>query len=133
MQPNCREGLVDCAAGACGGAGRDAPLWPQVNFKRQIIGMQLIGLWQYVFGKFSPRRESAALSDYLAFSISPEVLAIAVHELDAQDDDEALKKAIPLFHDELKRVEVWCGSRKVGDIPPKSDEKSDGEPIRNSA
>jgi hypothetical protein len=42
-------------------------------------------------------------------------------------------KAGPLFQDGLERIEVWCGSRKVGDIPPKADEKSNGESIRDSA
>jgi hypothetical protein len=52
------------------------------------------------------------------------MLAIGVHELDAQNDEAALGEAMPLFHDGLKRIEVWCGPRKVGDIPPKSDENS---------
>jgi hypothetical protein len=39
----------------------------------------------------------------------------------------------PLFNDELKRVEVWCGSLKVGDIPPKSAQIPDEEPVRHSA
>jgi hypothetical protein len=82
---------------------------------------QLIGLWLYVLRRLSRRRESVAPSVYLAFSIGPEVLAIGVRELDVQNDEDALKKASPLFHDGLKRVEVWCGSRKVGDIPPKVD------------
>jgi hypothetical protein len=82
---------------------------------------QLIGLWLYVLRRLSRGRESVAPSVYLAFSIGPEVLAIGVHELDVQNDEDALKKASPLFHDGLKRVEVWCGSRKVGDIPPKVD------------
>jgi hypothetical protein len=81
------------------------------GFKRQLIG----GL--YALRRLSRRRESVAPSVYLAFSIGPEVLAIGVRELDVQNDEDALKKASPLFHDGLKRVEVWCGSRKVGDIP----------------
>jgi hypothetical protein len=91
----------------------------------------LIELAPYVLRKFSRRRESAEPLVYLAFSIGPEVLAIDVYELDAQNDGDALEKATSLFHDELKRVEVWCGSRKVGDIPSKSDEKS--KSIRDSA
>jgi hypothetical protein len=87
----------------------------------------------YVLRRFSRRRESAESSIYLAFSIGPEVLAISVYELDAQNDEDALEKATSLFHDELKRVEVWCGSRKVGDIPPKSGEESDGKSIRDLA
>jgi hypothetical protein len=100
---------------------------------RRRLRSQLIELWLYLLGKFLRRREIVAPSSYLAFSIGPEVLAVGVHELDAQNDEDALEKATPLFHDELKRIEVWCGSRKVGDIPPKSDEKSGEESIRNSA
>jgi hypothetical protein len=88
---------------------------------RHGLKSQLIGLWLYVLRKISRRRESGGQSVYLAFSIGPEVVAIGVHELDVQNDEDALKKALPLFHDGLKRVEVWCGSRKVGDIPPKVD------------
>jgi hypothetical protein len=94
---------------------------------------RLIGLLLSVIRKLTRRQEHAAPSVYLAYSIGPEVLAIGVYQLDAQNDEAALSEATPLFHDGLKRVEVWCGSRKVGDIPPKSDEKSDGEPIRDSA
>jgi hypothetical protein len=49
---------------------------------------------------------------YCAFAIGPEELAISVYEFDAADDVEALNKAAPLFHDRLKRIDVWCGSRK---------------------
>jgi hypothetical protein len=94
---------------------------------------RLIDLALYLVRKFSRRRESSVPSVYLAYSIGPEVLALGVYELDAQDDEDALRKATPLFHDELKRIEVWCGSRKVGDIPPMSDEKTDGDSIRDSA
>jgi hypothetical protein len=45
--------------------------------------------------------------------------------VDARDDVEALNKATPLFHDQLKRIEVWCGSRKVGHISPKLNGTSD--------
>jgi hypothetical protein len=93
----------------------------------------MIGLGIHVFGKILCRRENAGPSRYLAYPVGPEVLAIGVHELDAQNDQAALSEAIPLFHDGLKRVEIWCGSRKVGDIPPETDEKLKGEPIRNSA
>jgi hypothetical protein len=57
------------------------------------------------------------MSGYLAFSIGPEMLAIGVWELDARDDEVALDKAAAFFHERLRRIEVWCGSRKVGDIP----------------
>jgi hypothetical protein len=53
--------------------------------------------------------------------------------LDADNDEGALQRAAPLFHEDLKRIEVWCGSRKVGDIPPKSAQIPDGEPIRHWA
>jgi hypothetical protein len=55
--------------------------------------------------------------NYCAFAIGPEELAIAVHDLNVKDDVAALEKATPLFHDGIKRIEVWCGSRKVADIP----------------
>jgi hypothetical protein len=87
---------------------------------RQRFQSQLIGLWLYVLRRFSRRRESAVRSIYLAFSIGSEALAVRVHELDVQSDEDALEKATPLFHDDLERIEVWCGSRKVGDIPPKA-------------
>jgi hypothetical protein len=98
------------------------------RFLRQLIELAL-----YVLRKFSRGRESAAPFGYLAYSIGPEVLAIDVQELDARSDQDALQKATPIFHDGLKRIEVWCGSRKVGDIPPKSDQIPDDESIRNSA
>jgi hypothetical protein len=87
----------------------------------------------YVLRRFSRRRNSAEPSIYLAFSIGPEVLAVGVYELDAQNDEDALEKATSLFHDELKRVEVWCGSRKVGDIPPGSGEGSEAKCNRELA
>jgi hypothetical protein len=101
--------------------------------KGQMIINQLIGLRLYIQGKFSLRRESDAASVYLAYGIGPEVLAVTVHELNARNDEDALKEATPLFHKELERIEVWCGSRKVGSIPPRSNEISDGEPVRYSA
>jgi hypothetical protein len=64
---------------------------------------------------------SAVPQAYQAFSIGPEWLAISVLELDVLDDEDALKKASPIFNDGLKRVEVWYGSRKVGQIPPEVD------------
>jgi hypothetical protein len=67
---------------------------------------RLIGLRLYVLGRFLRRRESAVPRAYLAFSIGPEVLAIAVRELDAQSDEDALKQATPLFHEGLERIEV---------------------------
>jgi hypothetical protein len=87
----------------------------------------------YLLRKFSLQRESVAPSVYLAYSIGPGPLATGVYELDAQDDEDALRKATPLFRDELIRIEVWCGSRKVGAIPPMSDEKTDENSIRDSA
>jgi hypothetical protein len=56
-----------------------------------------------------------------------------VCKLDAQKDEDALKRAAPLFHEALNRIEVWCGSRKVGDIPPRQNEVSDGGAIRGCA
>jgi hypothetical protein len=98
----------------------------------QMFASRLIELWLYAVRRLSRRRETPP-SVYLAYSISPEVLAVAVQELNARDDEVALQEATPLFNDELKRVEVWCGSRKVGDIPPKSAQIPDGEPVRHSA
>jgi hypothetical protein len=63
---------------------------------------------------------------YCAFAIGPEELAIAVHDLNVEDDVAALAKAGPLFHDGIKRIEVWCGSRKVADIPATSNNVSGG-------
>jgi hypothetical protein len=65
------------------------------------------------------------VTQYCAYAIGPEELAISVYEFDARDDVEALNKATPLFHDQLKRIEVWCGSRKVGHIPAMSNDTSD--------
>jgi hypothetical protein len=62
---------------------------------------------------------------FCAFGIGPEELAISVYEFSARDDVAALEVAAPTFHDGLKRIEVWCGSRKVGDIWPKSGNASD--------
>jgi hypothetical protein len=93
---------------------------------------QLIELWLCVIRKLSRRRHNS-LSVYLAYSIGPEVLAIQVRELDAEDDEEALQEATPLFHDGLKRIEVWHGMRKVGDVPPMANDSSDDDAIRDSA
>jgi hypothetical protein len=100
---------------------------------RQMLINQLMALRLYVHRKFSLRRESDTTSAYLAYGIGPEVLAVTVQELDAQSDEDALNQATPLFHDGLKRIEVWCGSRKVGNLPPRADEISDEEPVRDSA
>jgi hypothetical protein len=86
---------------------------------RQRFKSQLIGVWLCVLRKLPRRRQSVVPSVYLAFSIGPQALAIRVNELDVQSDEDALEKATPLFHDGLERIEVWCGSRKVGDVPPK--------------
>ena len=94
---------------------------------------QLMGFWSYVLPRLLPQRGRAVPQAYRAFSIGPEWLAIGVRELDVLDDEDALKKASPIFNDGLKRVEVWCGSRKVGDIPPKVDDISDDDAIRDSA
>jgi hypothetical protein len=86
----------------------------------QMIISHLMGLRLYIHRKFSRHRESDAASVYLAYGIGPEVLPVTVRELNAQNDEDALKEATPLFHQELERIEVWCGPRKVGDIPPRS-------------
>lgn len=76
----------------------------------------------YQLRKRSRRHEGATPSIYLAFSIGPEMLAMDVWELNAHNDQVALEKATPLFNEGLKRIEVWCGSRKVGDISPNDDD-----------
>jgi hypothetical protein len=52
---------------------------------------------------------------YRAFVIGPDGLAIAMHSIVAGYDDEALEKATRL-QGEL-RIELWCGTRKVADVP----------------
>ena len=52
---------------------------------------------------------------YGAFVIGPDGLAIVVHSIIAGHDDEALEKAMQL-QGEL-RIELWCGTRKVADVP----------------
>jgi hypothetical protein len=61
------------------------------------------------------------------------MLVTSVQELDARTDAVALQKAAPLFCEGLKSIEVWCGSRKVGDIPPSQGDVSDDGAIRDSA
>lgn len=51
---------------------------------------------------------------YGAFVIGPDELAIAAHVIAADSDDMALGKAIQLQGQH--RIELWCGSRKVGDV-----------------
>jgi hypothetical protein len=79
------------------------------------------------------RRGGFWLPEYRAFAIGPEELAISFCEIYVRDDVEALEKATPLFRDGLKRIEVWCGSRKVGDIPPRQNDVAVSAPIRDSA
>jgi hypothetical protein len=83
---------------------------------RQRFQSKLIGLWLYVLRNLRGRRKNVAPSLYLAFSIGPEGLAVHVRDLDVRSDEDALNKANPLFREGLARIEVWCGSRKVGDI-----------------
>jgi hypothetical protein len=99
---------------------------------RQRFGL-LIELTLYALRKFfSHPREAAPLPPYLAYAISPELLALAVQELNARNDEDALLEAAPFFNDGLNRIEVWCGSHKVGDVPPKAQQIPAGEPIRDS-
>jgi hypothetical protein len=100
---------------------------------RQRLESELIELWLHVLRMLSRRREGVPPSVYLAFSIGPEMLAIGVRELDVRNDEDALKRAAPFVHDGLKRIEVWCGSRKVGDISPKVDNILDNDTTRDSA
>jgi hypothetical protein len=67
--------------------------------------------------KFGDRNRPRKLEPdpYRAFVIGPDGLAIAMHSIVAGNDAEALEKAMQL-QGEL-RIELWCGSRKIGDIP----------------
>jgi hypothetical protein len=71
------------------------------------------------------------LSTYRAFVIGLAELAVGVHEIDALCDGDALAQAAKL-QDGPERLEVWCGSRKVGDIPTKP-EISEGKRLQDSA
>jgi hypothetical protein len=53
---------------------------------------------------------------YRAFEIGPDGFAVAVHIIAADYDDMALEKAMQLQGQH--RIELWCGSRKVGGVPP---------------
>jgi hypothetical protein len=66
-------------------------------------------------------------------AIGPEELAIATHYLDVENDVAAPEEATQLFHDGLERIEVWCGSRKMGDILPKPDNAFESGFIDNSS
>jgi hypothetical protein len=89
---------------------------------RPRVERQLIVQGLYALRRLWRHRERAAPSVYLAFSIGPEMLAVGVWELDARNDEAALEKATPLFNKGLQRIEVWCGSRKVGQFPPNGDD-----------
>jgi hypothetical protein len=67
---------------------------------------------------FGERNRSRKLQPdpYRAFVIGLDGLAIAMHSIVAGYDDEALEKAMQL-QGEL-RIELWCGTRKVADVPP---------------
>jgi hypothetical protein len=65
-----------------------------------------------IFGQLNRPRK---LEPYQAFVIGPNQLAIAVHVIAANYDDMALEKAMQLQRQH--RIELWCGSRKVGDVP----------------
>jgi Zn-dependent protease with chaperone function len=79
-------------------AGRD----PDGRATHQRFIRQLVELALYALRNlFLRSRETAAPPAYLAFAIGPEVLAIAVQELDARSDENALREAAPLFNDGL--------------------------------
>jgi hypothetical protein len=67
-----------------------------------------------IFG-WRNRRRNLDPDPYRAFVIGLDGLAVAVHSIIAGHDDEALEKAMQL-QGEL-RVELWCGTRKVADVP----------------
>jgi hypothetical protein len=60
----------------------------------------------------SKKREPDA---YRAFVIGPDGLAVAAHAIVADYDGQALEKATQLQG--KLRIELWCGSRKVAEIP----------------
>ena len=67
-----------------------------------------------IFGQLNrPRKPEPG--PYRAFVIGPDKLAIAMHVVAADYDDKALEKAMPLQGQH--RIELWRGSRKVGDVP----------------
>jgi hypothetical protein len=80
----------------------------------------LIKLWLCTSRKFWHRRESAAPSVYLAFSIGSEMLAISVWQLDARGYEVALDKAAALFHEGLKRASKFGAVRARLAIPEAS-------------
>jgi hypothetical protein len=61
------------------------------------------------------RNKKRGPDPYRAFVIGPHELAIAVHTIVADYDDQALEKTMQL-QGEL-RIELWRGSRKVADVP----------------
>jgi hypothetical protein len=65
-----------------------------------------------IFGQQSRGLEP---NPYQAFVIGQDQLAIAVHSIVADRDDLAIEKAKHLPRE--LRIELWCGSRKVADIP----------------
>jgi hypothetical protein len=67
-----------------------------------------------IFGQLNRSRKTEP-DPYRAFVIGPDQLAIAVHSITADYDGMAIEKARRL-QIEL-RIELWCGSRKVADIP----------------
>ena len=61
------------------------------------------------------RRQVDSHESIRAFVIGLDQLAVAVHVIAADYDDIALEKAMQLQGQH--RIELWCGSRKVGDVP----------------
>jgi hypothetical protein len=52
---------------------------------------------------------------YQAFVIGPDGYAISMHVIAADGDTEAVGAVMQLQGD--LRIGLWCGSRKVGDVP----------------
>jgi hypothetical protein len=67
-----------------------------------------------VFGQLNRSRKREP-DPYRAFVIGPDQFAIAVHCIAADYDGMAIERARQLQGD--VRIELWCGSRKVADIP----------------
>jgi hypothetical protein len=67
-----------------------------------------------MFGPFD-RPSKLEPNPYRAFVIGPDDFAVAVHFVAADYDEMVLEKAMQSRS--ALCIELWCGSRKVGDVP----------------
>jgi hypothetical protein len=137
--------LLFCIAVQAGARRHLIQTQQQSEASKEVLGAVVLGECSVtaVFGRHlrfqrvdrseDQPRGGFRVPQYCAFGIGPEELATSVHEFDARDDAEALEKALPHFHDGLKRVEIWCGSRKVGDVTPQKKVVPASESIRGTA